>query len=244
MSQTNRDVALVVYEDAGREVTQNFTTMYSNISLASGLLAAVLAVLGAGELFSDSASMRAGLPDLSPISLMILCLAFPLLLRALVRSMLGYNNLLRYNKIRAAAWEYLSGTGSWEEFYATHEVYQTKWRAPEAIGKSIRSNMKYGFAWLFFVFAAATAWGFYTSSGGWKVKAAAALILTLGLAWETFNLGRSAKSYFTLATDGDWTGARENAPAEPPQLDPASAPNSSTPREEARGFFWGRIQRQ
>lgn len=245
MSQS-REVAQLVYEDAGREVTQNFTTMYSNISLASGLLAALLAALGAGELFSDTATKTAGVPDLSPISLVILCLAFPLLLRALVRSMLGYNNLLRYNLIRGAAWKYLSGSGTWLNFYATHEVYQTKWRAPEAIGKSIRSNMKYGFAWLFVVFAVATAWAFYTSTGGPKPRLAAAAILLLGFGWESINLARSAKSYFTLPTDADWTDARNSAPAEDSASGGAPVPPSPAPESgmSARGLFLGRFRHQ
>jgi hypothetical protein len=242
MSQTSRDIALAVYADSGREVTQNFTTMYSNISLASGLLAAVLAVLGAGELFSDTTTTTKGLPDLSPISLIILCLAFPLLLRALVRSMLGYNNLLRYNKIRAVAWGYLSGSGSWVDFYATHEVYQTKWRAPEAVGKSIRSNMKYGFAWLFFVFATATGWAFYTANGGYKFKLTAGAILLLGLAWESINLARSSKSYFTLPTDADWTAARAGCPAEVTSSGQEGPPDrAASATRKPRGLYWGRF---
>lgn len=245
MSQS-REVAQLVYEDAGREVTQNFTTMYSNISLASGLLAALLAALGAGELFSNTATKTAGLPDMSPISLVILCLAFPLLLRALVRSMLGYNNLLRYNTIRGAAWKYLTRADSWANFYATYEVYQTKWRAPEAIGKSIRSNMKYGFAWLFVVFTIATGWAFYTSTGGIKPRIAGAAILILGFAWESINLARSAKGYFTVPTDADWTAARTDAPAEDTLSNAASVqPSVFGPPSSnllARGLFLGRFR--
>lgn len=244
MSQTNREVAQSVYLDAGREVTQNFSTMYSNISLASGLLAAVLAVLGAGELFKDHPSTTGGLPDLSPISLNILCLAFPLLLRALVRSMLGYNNLLRYNKIRAAAWDYLSGSGSWVEFYATYEIYQTKWRSPTAIGKCIQSNMKYGFAWLFFVFTIAISWAFYTSTGGPRVKLWAALILVLGVGWESTNLARSASAYFTLPTVTDWTAARDGAPLEFRDPHPNGAANMRASGKSARAFILGYFRHQ
>jgi hypothetical protein len=39
--------------DAGREITQAFDTLTNNLTLAGGTLAALLAVIGAGELFGD-----------------------------------------------------------------------------------------------------------------------------------------------------------------------------------------------
>jgi hypothetical protein len=244
--QSKQQVVQVVYEDAGREVTQNFATLYSNISLSSGLLAAILAALGAGELFNDSptATNTGGIPDLSPISLMILCLAYPLLVRALVRSMLGYNNLLRYNKIRKAAWNYLSESEPWSEFYAAHQIYETRWKAPEGVGKSIRSNLKYGFFWLFFVFTLATGWAFYSTTGGWQPRIVAAAILVVGIGWESINLARSAKVYFSLPTDDDWRDARRDATSD--LISPSEPPTQKVQApvfEQATGVFIGGIRR-
>src|ERR1044071_7934045 len=86
-----------LYDDSGREMTQNFATMNSNMSLAAGTLAAVLTVLGAGELFGgNNAVPSSKVPTLSPVSLIILVIAVPLVYRFFFRSLIAYQNFIRF----------------------------------------------------------------------------------------------------------------------------------------------------
>ncbi|OBI50369.1 hypothetical protein [Mycobacterium sp. E787] len=221
MSEDQRQLATVTYQDAGREVSQNFSTMYSNLTLASGLLTALLGVLGAGELFKGAGGttgtqpphMIEGIPALSPISVMVLVLVFPLLFRFFVRTMLAYNNLLRYNKIRAAAWKFLQGQSQWTEFSSTYCLYELKWKSPQTIRQSMWSILKYGFMWLFAVFVVAIGWGFATTTGGWKFRLIAGLALILGAGWEIGSLIKARTFYFSLPTREDRKECESMRPA-------------------------------
>jgi hypothetical protein len=246
VSEDQRELAKVTYQDAGREVTQNFSTMYSNLTLASGLLTALLAVLGAGELFKGAGGttgtlpppppphMVEGIPALSPISVMVLVLVFPLLSRLLVRSMLAYNNLLRYNKIRAAAWTFLQGQSQWNEFCSTYCLYELKWKSPQTILQSMWSNLKYGYMWLFAVFVVAIGWGFATTTGGWKFRLIAGIVLILGVGWEIGSLINARRYYFSLPTRED---RKECESMRPASLDTANGSGelSGQPTAAPRG---------
>ena len=74
--------------------------MNSNVALAAGTLAAILTVLGAGELFASPAPppKPSAFPDLSPISLLSFARSFPLVYRFFFRAVIAYQNLLRFEK--------------------------------------------------------------------------------------------------------------------------------------------------
>lgn len=249
-----QELAKITYQDAGREVTQQFSTLYSNLTLASGLLTALLAVLGAGELFKGSSAPTqlaprtiAGIPALSPVSLIVLVLVFPLLVRFLVRSMIAYNNLLRFNKIRDASWKFLQGQSQWRDFSSTYCLYQLKWKSPETVLKSIWSNMKYGYMWLFAVFVAAIVWGFVTTTGGWRFRLIAGVALILGLGWEAWSLNNSRKRYFTLPTCEDCRECESICESETEAVAIDTGPDESKKAgllERSSGIFVGRQIRE
>lgn len=258
MSENQSELAKATYQDAGREVTQNFSTMYSNITLASGLLTALLAVLGAGELFKGASAttgtqpppgpkLIAGIPALSPVSVMVLVLVLPLLFRFMVRSMLAYNNLLRYNKIRAASWKFLKDQAQWQEFCSTCCLYEQKWKSPQTITESIWSNLKYGYMWLFSVFIVAIGWGFATTTGGWKFRLVAGITLGLGTGWEIWALRAARQKYFTLPTCADCKECESSGASSTQETDTGAAPNPANRAgllERSSGIFVGRQVRE
>ncbi|MEV0194872.1 hypothetical protein [Nonomuraea sp. NPDC050691] len=191
----------LAYQDAGREITQNFSTMASNMSLATGMLAAILTVIGAGELFGvakgDQSTINA-IPPLSTISLLILSMALPLLVRFFMRSLLAYQNLLRYRAIHDAAWKFINQNASWSYFRDAYRLYIEEWRSPKPLINLIASNLRYGFLWLFVVMIGAIAWGFISN---WFTTGCivAATILVVGVGWEIFSLFKGMRKYFTFA---------------------------------------------
>src|SRR4051794_39657115 len=107
-AEEQKSLARLAYEDAGREIGQSYLNMTSNMTFAIGLLTTVLAVIGAGAVLggrslSGPPTNGSGLPGLSPVSLVILCVLFPLLTRFMIRGILAHQNLLRYGDIRRSS---------------------------------------------------------------------------------------------------------------------------------------------
>jgi hypothetical protein len=196
------------FENAGREITQNFSTLNSNMSLAAGLLAAILAAIGAGILYSSHevsgaealSGSVAGLPRLSAVGLVVLSLAFPLLFRFFFRSVIAYQNLQRFLTIQKVCREYLLHKVAWSVVSVNLELFVLKWRSPQPLCSLMVGSLKYGFMWVFVVLAAGLAWGFATSPG-YQPKLIAAGVLLLGAAWEVVALAQSYQHFFvTLST--------------------------------------------
>jgi hypothetical protein len=192
----NRQAAVAAFEDAGREITQAFGVLSSNVTLAAGTLAALLAVVGAGELFnrqtvqitthtnevlSVQGQSTAGIPELSNVSLILFAAALPLLVRFFLRATLGYQQLLRFNRVRDACWRYLAGEGTWESARAYVRIYVTSWRSPETLPKLAWGSAKYGFVWLFVVYLLVLLWGFLTADNlGPRLVAAGFIVIGVG----------------------------------------------------------------
>jgi hypothetical protein len=195
--EPHRVAAELLYESAGREISLNFDTMNANLSLAAGALAAVLSVLGAGELFraKPKGVTTSGLPHLSSVSLLVLALVIPLLLRFFVRTMLAYNNLLRYNRLQKAALAFVDGRGEPEWIDLERASYLDDWKSPRSLGALVWHNLEYGYLWIFVVAAGTYAWAMHTANNR-SAQAAAAVIVAAGAAWEIFNLVTSRRSFF------------------------------------------------
>lgn len=230
-----REAARAAFDDAGREITQAFDTLSGNLTLAGGTLAALLAVIGAGELFSrptvdvsvnggaahvqvPAAPMVHGLPKFSNASLLLLAVAIPLVVRFFVRATFGYQQLLRYNEVRDAEWRFLSGQQPWAHARSNYDVYVVKWRSPASRGKLFWGSAKYGFVWVFALYAIVLGWAFYTASGSTASIVAAGVIL-VGIGFELVTLRRS--KLFDLPTDQQ---VAETAPAASPMLEAGPTP--------------------
>jgi hypothetical protein len=177
-----RAIATLAYENAGREITQAFGTLNSNLTLAAGALGALLTVLGAGELFghdiivqiasravknagSARASTLAGVPRLSNVSVLLLAAAFPLLGRFFIRATFGYQQLLRFNKVQRCMWDYLNDKVEWTLPSQVMELYVQKWKSPASAGSLFWGSFKYGFVWVFVLALIALMWGLATAPG-------------------------------------------------------------------------------
>lgn len=199
-----------MFDDAGREITQAFNVLGSNLTLAAGLLGALLAVIGAGELFGGqtvivntertrvhtglpSHATVAGLPKLSAVSLLVLALALPLLLRFFVRATIGYQQLQRYNLVSRACWQYLAGDRSWVSAKAHVDVYVVRWRSPATARSLIIGSAKYGFVWIAAIYLVVLGWALATVPDA-VPREVAAVILVAALLFDPITLGRS--SYF------------------------------------------------
>jgi hypothetical protein len=203
----HREAARAAFDDAGREVTQAFDTLANNLTLAGGTLAALLAVIGAGELFGrqpvvvsvngSTAQVQApgppmahGLPEFTNASLLLLAVALPLVVRFFIRATFGYQQLLRFNKVRSAQWRFLSGQHTWAHARGHYDVYVVAWRSPETPATLFWGSAKFGFVWVFFLYALVLGWAFYTASGVLARVVAGAAIL-IGIGFEIITLRRS-----------------------------------------------------
>jgi hypothetical protein len=213
-SDERREVVHLLYEDSGREVTQNFATMASSMSLASGIFAALLTAIGVGELFAKSnvnkSTAWGGLGSPSSVSLVILALAFPLLVRFFIRGLFAYQNLLRFNAVRNTIWDYLAGRVKWYLVAETYDAYVRNWRSTHTFGSLVWQYLKYGFLWLFIVLASALVWGFVLTAG-WPGRVAATFILLVGVGTELVLLFRAKPRYFNYkSADSIQLSANEN----------------------------------
>lgn len=200
-----RELAKLAFENAGREITQVFEVMNSNLALAAGALAALLAVLGAGELFAQSregTELRESLPSLSAVSLIVLAAAAPLVARFFVRSMTAYQNLLRFLDVQRASWAYLSEQRAWAYFEHHYNVYWVKWRTPKSMAGIAWENLKYGFMWIGVVMLGAIGYAFWSVSG-LSARLVAAAILLVGIGWEWITLVGYRRRYYQLPTDDE-----------------------------------------
>jgi hypothetical protein len=189
-----RDLARLTYENAGREITQAFSVMNANMALVAGTLAALLAALGAGELFASEGRSN-GFPEFSSVSLLVLTLAYPLVVRFFIRSLIAYQNLLRFNSVQKAAWRFLASEISWEAFERHQSLYVHEWKSPKTLSRLIVENLKYGYFWVFAVATLPLAWAF--SSADWQCAGiVAAALLLVGLGWEFETMRRSRGRYF------------------------------------------------
>jgi hypothetical protein len=216
-ANNRRETAALAFNDAGREVTQAFDVLGSNLTLTAGTLAALLAVIGAGELFHSSTVILAssgkasavpgqvatahGIPKLSSTSLLLLAFGLPLVGRFFVRATLGYQQLERFNLVKNAQWRYLSGDASWQHAKAHYDVYVVDWRSPGSLWTLSKGSAKYGFVWLFVLYALVLGWAFYTASGGWLPRAVAAMAVVIGIGYDVVTLRRS--SYFQMPTPAE-----------------------------------------
>jgi hypothetical protein len=256
-----RETLTLAFEDAGREITQAFSTLSGNLTLAAGTLGALLAVIGAGELFGqqsvivnvEATTVRAkvprqatieGLPELSNVSLLLLAVALPLIGRFFVRATIGYQQLLRFNKVRTACWRYLSGDLDWPTAKAHVDIYVTRWRSPQRLRTLLWGSAKYGFVWLFIIYALVLGWAFYTASG-FVPRLVAGALIGLWVLFEAFTLVKS--SYFTPPDDNEAASLRDgggpggqNGNGEAHNVEPP--PNSGTQPivTEESGPFIGR----
>jgi hypothetical protein len=234
-------LAQLAYENAGREITQVFDVMNSNTSLAAGVLAALLAVLGAGELFAQGeeiAQRGETFPRLSAVSLVVLAAAAPLIVRFFIRSMTAYQNLIRFLDIQNRAWSYLTGRLGWEAFDFHVELYWTRWKTPKAMKTIVLSNLKYGFMWIAAVTVLALGWAFWSVDNLWARLAAAGL-LVVGLGWEGITLLGYRQRYYQLPDKLDLDRLQElMASGSSLQVSGKSRPGDLL--EEASGVFLGK----
>jgi hypothetical protein len=201
---SHQDLAQLMHQDAGREISQAFEVLNSNMSLAAGALAALIAVLGAGELFGGkgAATPVRGVPHLSSVSLIVLSSAFPFLVRFFIRSVIAYQNLIRANSLQKQAWRFLTGAQTWAAYRFFVKLYWENWRSPDTLPRLIWANLKYGFLWIFAIAAAAIAWAFVTSAGV-SGRLAATGILLAGIGWEAGTMFNLRRQYFTMPSRED-----------------------------------------
>jgi hypothetical protein len=198
---SRRELAQLMHQDAGREITQAFEVMNSNMSLAAGTLAALIAVLGAGELFRGKSSgvtaVLHGVPRLSSVSLIVLSISLPFLIRFFIRSVTAYQNLDRANGLQREAWRFLTGTRTWAAYQLYVKIYWEGWASSHKLSSLLWRNLKYGFFWIFAVAVAAISWAFVTSTGV-SGRIAAAGILVVGIGWEAGTLINYRRHYFRM----------------------------------------------
>jgi len=231
------EYARMVYEDAGREITQSFETQNSNMTLVAGTLAAVLTVLGTGELF-HAKSRIGGIPRLSVTSLMVLTIALPLVFRFFVRSTTAYQNLLRFNAIQRAAARFLTGRQPWEAFLLHYTIYVERWRSPRALSRVMLENLRYGYFWVFVAATVPLAWAFYLANWHWGRSVSLAL-LVVAFGWEASTLPKFRRRYWAVPTEQELSELESSASA------PAQGPGEEGEKGrswliEERGFFFGR----
>lgn len=246
-----RQAAALAYENAGREISQAFGVLNSNLTLAAGTLGALLAVLGAGELFGseeirifvEGASVKSlsapvrelhGVPKFSNVALLLLAAAFPLVVRFFIRATTGYQQLERFNLVQRKTWGFLAGMISWHEALGTVDLYVQQWKSPKPLKKLLAGSFKYGFAWVFALALIALGWAFYSAPDDLP-RVVAAAFLVLGVGWEALTLRRSP--YFAVPTDAESERLR-TAPPHPSTRSPDES--SSALVEEQRGLFLGR----
>lgn len=253
-----REGASLAYENAGREITQAFDILNSNLTLAAGTLAALLAVLGAGELFkSQPVTVEVGgktvhtsalantphlwgIPRLSSTALLLLAAAFPFIVRFFIRATLGYQQLLRFNLVQRNVWAYLSGTRAWDFVHATMDVYVQNWRSPESLSTLLLGSLKYGFVWVFAVAAGALAWGLVSASGLVPRLVAGGVVL-VGTGLEIRNLRKS--SYFKTPKDDEQQRLSVAESAAADELPADTDPPTMEVVEETKGLFLGMRRR-
>lgn len=239
-----REVTTLAFENAGREISQVFDVMNSNLALAAGTLAALLAVLGAGELFAqakEGTQVRGGsFPRLSAVSLIVLAAAAPLVMRFFVRSMTAYQNLLRFLDIQRTSWAYLSGQRSWSYFEHHYEIFWMKWRTPKSMRRVVWENVKYGFMWIGVVMLGAIGYAFW-SVDSISARLVAGSILLLGIGWELITLVGYRKRYYQVPTDDEHARLEDLKcePSEGAEGEGSVGPAEDAVLEHATGMFLG-----
>lgn len=209
---SRHQLAQLMYEDAGREITQAFAVLNSNMSLAAGTLAALIAVLGAGELFGGksngaSTALR-GVPRLSSVSLIVLSISLPFLIRFFIRSITAYQNLIRANSLQGESWRFMMGTRTWTAYRLFVKLYWDDWATPESLSKLVWANLKYGFFWIFAIAVGAIAWAFVTSAG-LSARLTATGILLIGIGWEFAIMYNFRRHYFSVPSQKDLNRLQE-----------------------------------
>lgn len=174
--------------------------MNYNTTLAAGVLAAVLGALGAGELFSSTDGRS--LPQLSPVSNLVLALSAPLLWRFFFRTLLAYQNLVRFNRIQREAWDFLSGDTTWRAFSFLERKYGSvhEWRSPLSFGALVIKNLEYGYWWIFIALIVPLAWSFASI---WDMSAPRNVslgLLVTAIAIETFSYASRRHGFFRVWT--------------------------------------------
>lgn len=244
LERTRVQLAKAAYENAGREITQAFSTLNFNTALAAGVLATVLGTIGAGELFGRQPSAPTdGIPDLSVVSNFVLVLSAPLLFRFFLRTMLGYQNLLRFNLIQREAWKYLSGRVSWYAFHFVEDMYGNveNWRSPKTLRSLVISNLEYGYFWIFAALGMPLAWSYYTIWDLSQARTWSLVIVGVAAAWEiTVFMTHRRKFFRTLSDDEKQELVRlRTLPPDSPAIQDSEIPPSGPVVEELRGMFLG-----
>jgi hypothetical protein len=210
-----RELAALTYGNAGREITQAFDVMNSNMALVAGTLAALLGALAAGELFGQALTTT-NVPEFSSVSLLVLALAFPLTIRFFLRSVTAYQNLLRFNGVQKAAWRFLAGEVTWEAFAEHQRIYVHDWKSPKTLWVLIKENLKYGYFWVFVVATLPLLWAF-KSTGCSRASLVGLLLIVAGLGWEGWTMKGTRRRYFTTPTEPELdrlNGLMERVPLE------------------------------
>lgn len=242
-------LAHAAYQNAGREITQAFSTLNFNTALAAGVLATVLGTLGAGELFAPAPeggpASNDAVPTLSVVSNFVLALSAPLLIRFFIRTMLGYQNLIRFNRIQRAAWDYMAGNLGWAAFSYVERMYGSvdEWRSPMSLRRLIKSNLEYGFFWVFMALLIPLVWSYISIWELATVRWVSLGIVSVAFIWELILFLTHRLPFFNTLS------AKEKAHLavlESCKTDRISGellpgiPVSSPVVEEVRGLFLGR----
>ena len=209
MSESAIELARIAHDDAGRGITQNFDTLHSTLALSGGALAALLALLGAGQLFANRITPTgtvlspdlAHMPKLSSVSLLVLALAFPLFLRLFMRALLAMVALYRFVRVQAVSWAFLCGAEKDEaKFLHVYDELVTKWHSTMRFPEVVRKTLTYNFFWIFLVSIGSLVWAFITASG-LPARVVAMTVIVIGIGWELYQLVDGWDIYFTLADE-------------------------------------------
>lgn len=219
--------------------------MNFNTSLAAGVLAAVLGAIAAGELFA-AGSQSILSTGLSSVSLLLLAVSFPFLFRFFVRTMLGYQNLLRFNRIQRYAWHYLTGERSWEAFVFLERKFGSvepgNWRSPASLRRLEFSNLEYGYFWIVSALLIPLVWALTTHWDDERVRNASLAIIGGALLWELTVFFLHRRHFFQTLTseEEEMLQELERLPGDVRSGDVCPTLIESSLVEEARGLFVGR----
>lgn len=157
------------YHECGREIGTNLANLHTISSWT----------LTGGAALVSALVIEGGFPDLPSYALLVLGTA--LFIRFLVRSMLVYGNVERFNKLQKAALKYLR-SGKDEDMQQLDELIERlyeKWESPVPVLQLINSNgVLVGSAYVFSVLLAAIAYSAVVLRTRWEAQ----LITYLGVA--------------------------------------------------------------
>jgi hypothetical protein len=129
-----------------------------------------------------------------------------------MRSLIAYQQLLRFNDVQRSAWSFLAGDESADSFLKHYNVYVEEWKSPSTFSDLVRDNLRYGYFWVFAIACIVFGWAFY--SAHWWGRSASITLLGIALAWEALTLPDYIANYISLPSEdqqhdlGERSGAR------------------------------------